>query len=95
VPSDLAVVPDDQARTMNLSWTPDVASDLAGYFVYRRDLTAGGPPMLISGATPLVAPSFEDSNIAPGHKYAYSVSAVDQDGNRSARSPEVIESLNQ
>ena len=93
VPSGLAVVPDQQARTMNLSWIPDSAADLAGYFVYRRDLSAAAGIQRVSGAAPVVAPSFVDKNVVPGHRYAYSVSAVDQDGNQSARSSQMIGEL--
>lgn len=93
VPSGLAVVPDQQARTMSLSWIPDSATDLAGYIVYRRDLSAGSGIQRISGAALIVAPSFVDSNVVPDHRYAYSVSAVDQDGNQSARSSEVVVEL--
>jgi fibronectin type 3 domain-containing protein len=49
----------------------------------------------VSGKAILVPPSLEDKSVASGHRYAYSVSAVDQDGNESARSAEVEESLPQ
>lgn len=99
VPAGLAAVADAQAKAMDLSWTPDTDADLAGYVVYRRDVTAGGPPTgqweRISGSAPLVPPSFSDGNVVPGHRYTYAVSAVDQDGNESGKSGQVEEEMPQ
>ncbi len=95
VPAGLTAVPDEQARAIDLSWTPDTESDLAGYIVFRRDVKAGTGPERISPKAPVVPPSFEDPHIEPGHRYAYSVSAIDQNGNESARSGEVEEELPQ
>jgi hypothetical protein len=95
VPTGVAVVADEQAHALDVSWTPDTAIDLAGYIVYRRDVTAGTAAERVSGKALLVPPSLEDKSVASGHRYAYSVSAVDQDGNESARSAEVEESLPQ
>jgi fibronectin type 3 domain-containing protein len=39
------------------------------------------------------ATSFHDASVIAGHRYAYSVSAVDRSGNESARSPETEESV--
>lgn len=93
VPEGLAAVEDTEAHAIDLSWLPDTEADLAGYVVYRRDVTAGGTAERISGSKPVVAPSFSDATVVPGHRYAYSVSAVDHDGNESARSGEVEEAL--
>jgi fibronectin type 3 domain-containing protein len=68
---------------------------LAGYVVYRRDVTAGGAVERISGSALVVGPSFSDSTVVAGHRYAYAVSAVDADGNESAQSGEVEEGLPQ
>jgi hypothetical protein len=95
VPAGLAAVADEQARAVDLSWTPDTDADLAGYVVYRRDVTAGGAVERISGSALVVGPSFSDSTVVAGHRYAYAVSAVDADGNESAQSGEVEEGLPQ
>ena len=93
-PQDLAVVPDSAAKAIDLSWTPDSEPDLAGYVVYRRDTaTNAASPERISSATPVAGPAFRDAKAEPGHTYAYSVSAVDQHGNESARSAEEQETL--
>ncbi len=93
VPAGLSAVVDEQAKAIDLSWTPDTAADLAGYFVYRRDVTSGAGWEKISGAAPVVPPSFEDRNAVQGHRYAYVVSAADRDGNESARGRPVEEEL--
>ncbi|MGC2299438.1 MAG: hypothetical protein WA476_11590 [Acidobacteriaceae bacterium] len=95
VPDGLAAVADAQAKAIDLSWTPDSDADLAGYVVYRRDMTAGTGMERISGKALVVPPSFADTAAVAGHRYAYAVSAVDQDGNESARSGEVEEELPQ
>jgi hypothetical protein len=95
VPAGLAAVADEQAHAIDLSWRPDTDSDLAGYVMYRRDVTASTGWERISGRALVVPPSFEDHNVAAGHQYAYAVSAVDQDGNESARSAPVTEELPQ
>lgn len=93
VPTGLAAVADEQAHAIDLSWTPDTDRDLAGYVVYRRDETAGSPMERISGEALVVPSTFADGKAPAGHRYAYSVSAVDQDGNESQRSAEVEEEV--
>ncbi len=95
IPAGLAAVADAEAKAIDLSWTPDTDADLAGYVVYRRDVTAGGAMERISPKAPVVPPSFADATAVAGHRYAYAVSAVDQDGNESQRSGEVEEEIPQ
>lgn len=94
VPQGLQAVADPEAHTIDLSWQPDSDADLAGYIVYRRNAESGTNPVRVSGATE-TGPSFRDLKAEPGHEYEYSVSAVDKDGNESARSAEVQEMLPQ
>ena len=91
VPQGLVAVADAAAGAIDLSWSPDSDSDLAAYQVYRRDIHTDLPPQLISSVG--TETSFRDTGAQPGHAYAYSVSAIDQTGNPSARSPEVEETL--
>lgn len=95
IPEGLAAVADEQAKTIDLSWRPDTAPDLAGYVVYRRDVTAGTGWERISGNAPIVPPSYDDHQAMAGHQYGYAVSAVDEDGNESGKSAEVLEELPQ
>lgn len=75
---------------IDLTWTPNAESDLAGYNVYRR--MGSEPPVKIN--TELVkTPRFADPGIQPGMKYFYSVSAVDLRGNESGKSEETSETV--
>jgi hypothetical protein len=94
VPSGLTLIADAQAKAMDLSWTPDPDADIAGYVVYRRDVTAGGPLERITSRT-VIPPIWSDTTVDAGHRFAYAVSAVDQDGNESAKSAEVEEEMPQ
>jgi len=95
VPAGLAVVADTQAKAMDLSWTPDSDADIAGYIVYRRDITVGGGALERISPKTIVPPAWSDTTVIAGHKYAYAVSAIDQDGNESPKSAEVEEELPQ
>ncbi len=90
VPQGLAAVADAAAGAIDLSWSPDVDSDLAAYHVYRREIHGGLPAQIASVG---VETSYRDAGAQPGHTYDYSVSAVDQSGNESKGSPEVEETL--
>ncbi len=91
VPQGLVAVADGGSGTIDLSWTPNTETDLAAYHLYRRD-TQGGLPAQRIASLP-VETSFRDTGVQPGHTYAYSLSAIDQSGNESQRSPEVEETL--
>jgi hypothetical protein len=93
-PRDLQAIADPDARAIDLSWSPNTEPDLAGYIIYRRDTASSASAVRISPPD-LVAPSFRDPNAQPGRRYAYSVSAIDRDGNQSSRSTETEESLPQ
>jgi hypothetical protein len=93
-PTALQAIADPQARAIDLSWAPNTESDLAGYIVYRRDAATSSPAVRVSPPGE-AAPSFRDASVLFGHRYAYSVSAVDRDGNESPRSAETEESLPQ
>lgn len=97
-PVDLNAVanPDGRPRpTIDLSWSPDSDADLAGYVVYRRELSLdrADKPVRISGAALVPSPAWSDPNARSGVRYAYSVSAVDSSGNESARSAEATETI--
>jgi len=101
VPTGLEAVPGGIAasdRSIDLSWTPDTDLDLAGYFVYRQEVSPNGA---LTGAstrlnqTPVPGPAWRDSTAVPGQRYAYRVTAVDASGNESAPGAAVQESLRQ
>src|SRR5271165_543937 len=94
MPTAVQAIADPQARAIDLSWAPNTEPDLAGYIVYRRDTASNAPAVRVSPPGE-AAPSFRDASVLFGHSYAYSVSAVDRDGNESPRSAETEESLPQ
>jgi hypothetical protein len=81
-----------QSPFVDLIWAPASDADLAGYNLYRRQ--GNSPPIKLN--TDLVKnPAYRDTAVGPGKTYVYSVSAVDQRGNESARSEEATESVPQ
>jgi hypothetical protein len=84
-PARLDALP--EAGLVRLVWDPVPAPDLAGYVVFRVE-GPGQPERLNAEAT---KDSFTtDTSAKPGHRYRYTVRAVDKAGNVSAPSPEAI-----
>ncbi len=79
-----------QKPFIDLTWAPNVESDLAGYNVYRS-ANGGQPQKLNSELVPTV--SYRDGNVQPGTTYSYAVSAVDVRGNESPRSAPASETV--
>jgi hypothetical protein len=72
---------------VDLSWSINVETDLAGYRVYRSEQQGAKGELLTPD--PLLSPTYRDTSVQPGHRYWYSVTAVDRTGNESALSPAV------
>ena len=72
---------------VDLSWSINVETDLAGYHVYRSE-QQGTPGQLVTPDL-LPSPAYRDTSVEPGHLYWYSVTAVDRAGNESAPSAPV------
>lgn len=84
----------DQARrpAIDLSWEPNAEPRIAGYRVYRRDAGAEAPDAWQRlDAEPVGVAAYRDATVVAGRKYAYRVTAVNEAGNESARSEEVVE----
>jgi fibronectin type 3 domain-containing protein len=79
-----------QKPFIDLTWAPNLESDLAGYNVFRR--TEGAQFEKLNQQL-VQTSSFRDENVQPGKKYIYSVSAVDLRGNESQRSAEAGETV--
>jgi hypothetical protein len=79
-----------QKPFVDLTWAPNMESDLAGYNIFRRE--AGGEPVKLNKQL-LLVPSFRDDSVMPGKTYLYSVSAVDARDNESPRSTETTEAV--
>lgn len=67
-------------NTIELAWDRNTEPDLKAYRIYRNN-------QVIADA--VEAPSFSDKQITSGQKVRYSVTAIDQAGNESAKSVEV------
>lgn len=72
---------------VELSWAISPESDAAGYRIYRSDVESEAGSRLNRELLP--SPAFRDISVVSGKKYFYTVTAVDQAGNESARSSEV------
>jgi hypothetical protein len=86
VPEELVVVA--EAGRARLVWRPSVASDLAGYIVYRRAATGARAEWARLTPQPITATTWVDTTVASGRSYDYRVTAIDQTGNESAPSVE-------
>jgi hypothetical protein len=69
---------------VELSWSINVESDLAGYRVYRS-LQDGERGALLT-PEPLPSPAYRDNSAQSGQHYWYTITAVDRAGNESAPS---------
>ncbi len=83
VPAGLTVV--SGIGSIEVAWDRNTEPDLRGYRVYRA--VNGGEFQRMGDMVDL--PAFSDHNIQAGKRYRYAVSAVDQNGNESARSAPV------
>ncbi|MGA2962130.1 MAG: fibronectin type III domain-containing protein [Candidatus Korobacteraceae bacterium] len=81
-----------QKPFIDLTWAPNTEADLAGYDVFRSEL---GESARQINRQLVKAPAFRDEDVVAGHRYIYSVSAVDERGNKSARSETAVESVPQ
>ena len=82
------VSPDPNAPSeVDLSWSINTETDLAGYHVYRSK-QQDTPGQLLTPDL-LLSPAYRDTSVQPGHLYWYSVTAVDRSGNESAPSASV------
>jgi hypothetical protein len=73
---------------VDLSWSINLETDLAGYRVYRSEQqdTRG----VVITPELLLAPAYRDTSVEPGHRYWYSVTAVDRAGNESEASAIIV-----
>jgi hypothetical protein len=75
------------ATEVELSWSINTESDLAGYRVYRSEQQDTAGKLVTTDL--LLSPVYRDTSVQPGHTYWYSVTAVDRYGNESAHSAPV------
>jgi len=78
-----------EAGAIRLVWAANAEADLAGYSVYRSESAGEGYRKITSSL--LAAPSYRDTDLTPGRRYHYVVTASDRNGKESGRSEEVSE----
>ena len=90
-----AVLPGAAPSTfvVDLSWSINVETDLAGYRVYRSKEEGARGQLITPDLLPV--PAVRDSSVEPGHHYWYTVTAVDRAGNESPPSNPVTVDITQ
>ena len=71
---------------VELAWSPNGESDLAGYNIYRSE---GQTPTRLNSDL-ITLPLYRDTTVKAGSAYRYVVKAVDQTGNEGPASAEAI-----
>ncbi len=69
---------------LDLSWSISAENDIAGYNIYRSEQQGAAGQK--QNPELLRTPAFRDMNTLPGHRYFYTVTAVDRVGNESPAS---------
>ena len=69
---------------VDLSWSINLETDLAGYHVYRSEQEGTRGQLVTPDLLP--TPAVRDNSVEPGHRYWYTVTAVDRAGNESSPS---------
>ena len=90
IPQNLMALAGHKKNFVDLLWAPNTEQDLSGYNLYRRE--ESGEVVRIH-SVPATILSLQDTGVVAGHTYFYSISAVDKNGNESARSPEAMAKL--
>jgi fibronectin type 3 domain-containing protein len=81
------------ALVVELSWSINLETDLAGYRVYRSEQEGTRGQVVTPDLLP--TPAVRDTSVEPGHRYWYTVTAVDRAGNESAHSTPVAVDVTQ
>jgi len=76
-----------EGKIVDLSWSINLETDLAGYRVYRSAQEGTEGELLTKELLP--TPAYRDASVHNGQKYWYSVTAVDKAGNESVPSPPI------
>ena len=83
-----ALLPGAGAVVVDLSWSINLETDLAGYRVYRSEQEGARGQLITPDLLP--TPAVRDTSVQPGRRYWYIVTAVDRAGNESAPCAPVV-----
>jgi hypothetical protein len=78
---------------VDLSWSINLETDLGGYRVYRSEQEGTRGQLVTPDLLP--TPTVRDTSVEPGHRYWYTVTAVDRAGNESAPGAAVVVEVTQ
>jgi len=78
---------------VDLSWSINLETDLGGYRVYRSEQEGTRGQLVTPDLLP--TPTVRDTSVEPGHRYWYTVTAVDRAGNESAPAAAVVVEVTQ
>ena len=73
---------------VDLSWSINLETDLAGYRVYRSEQEGTRGQLVTPELLP--TPAVRDRSVQPGHRYWYTVTAIDRAGNESEPGAPVV-----
>ena len=76
---------------VDLSWSINLETDLAGYRVYRSEQEGARGQLITPDLLP--TPAVRDTSIQPGHRYWYIVTALDRAGNESPPGAPVVDHI--
>ncbi len=82
-----------EAKLVDLSWSINLETDLAGYRVYRSEQEGTQGELLTKELLP--TPAYRDTSVHNGQTYWYRVTAVDKAGNESAPSQPIAVEVEQ
>jgi hypothetical protein len=82
-----------EPKVVDLSWSINLETDLAGYRVYRSEQESTQGELLTKDLLP--TPAYRDTSVRNGQKYWYRVTAVDKAGNESAPSQPIAVEVEQ
>ena len=85
--------PTGEAKLVDLSWSINLETDLAGYRVYRSEQEGTQGELLTKELLP--TPAYRDTSVHNGQTYWYRVTAVDKAGNESAPSQPIAVEVEQ
>lgn len=80
--------PTPSTSVVDLSWTINIETDLAGYRIYKSEREGERGQLLTRDLLP--TPAYRDNSVSTNHKYWYTVTAADHAGNESPSSTPLL-----
>jgi hypothetical protein len=81
-PAGLNILPEPEGEALNLSWWPNIGSDISSYNIYRSNITADNF-QLIAGVAHSQSPSYIDTGLENKKEYYYKLKTINTIGSES------------